>query len=248
MSKTTKRIGKNGVLGLLGDLEAEGCATSVYVSPRTLAERDYAHLLPESETERSAIVRALEESAKSDTGLAIFVAPDRIVAIRPPLPLASDIRAAGAHTDELRRLLNSESVIGVVLLRLGRYAVGVLKGEKLLATKTDSRYMKNRHRAGGQSQRRFARSRERLIRELYDKTCEVTRTVFTPYLNDMEYLFLGGERGVLNGFVKRCPLIQRELKPRILARRLSVAQPNQKALKGISREVWMSDVAFFEEG
>lgn len=248
MNKTTKRIGKNGVLGLLGDLEAEGCVASVYVSPRTLAERDYSHLLPESETERSAVADALEESAKSDTGVVVFATPGRIVAIRPPIPLASDIRAANTHTDELRHLLNSKPVIGVVLLRLGRYAVGVLKGEQLLATKTDSRYMKNRHRAGGQSQRRFARSRERLIRELYDKTCEVTRSVFTPYLDDMEYVMLGGERGVLNGFVKRCPLIQRELRPKILARRLSVAQPNQKALKGISREVWMSGVTFFEEG
>ena len=245
-NKTTKRIGKNGVLGLLGDLEAEGCMASVYISPRTLAERDHSHLLPESESERSAVALALEESAKSDTGLAIFVASGRIVAIRPPLPLASDIRAASAHTDELRRLLRSEPVIGVVLLRLGRYAVGVLRGERLLASKTDSRYMKNRHRAGGQSQRRFARSRERLIRELYDKTCETTRTVFTPYLSGMDYVMLGGERGVLNEFAKRCPLIQRELKPRILARRLTVTQPNQKALKGISREAWMSEVTFFE--
>ena len=146
----------------------------------------------------------------------------------------------------MRGLLSSEPVIGVVLLRLGRYAVGVLRGETLVATKTDSRYMKNRHRAGGQSQRRFERSRERLIRELYDKTCEVTRTVFSPYLSDIDYLLLGGERGTLNGFVKRCPMMRRELEPKILARRLPVAQPNQKALKGITREVWKSSVTFFE--
>ena len=248
MNKTTKQIGKNGVLGLLGDLEAEGCLASVYVSARTLIERDYEHLLPEAGVERLAVAEALEESGGGDTGVAAFVTAYRTVAISPPIPLGTDIRAVGAHTDELRRLLNSEPVIGVVLLRLGRYAVGVLRGESLVATKTDSRYMKNRHRAGGQSQRRFQRSRERLIRELYDKTCEVTRTVFTPYMDDMEYVLLGGERGVLNGFVKRCPLMQRELGPKTLARRLQVDQPNQKALKGISREVWKSGVSFFEEG
>ena len=143
-------------------------------------------------------------------------------------------------------LLGSEPVIGVILLRLGRYAVGVLRGDRLIASKTDSRYMKNRHRAGGQSQRRFARSRERLIRELYDKTCEVTRTVFAPYMDDMEYVMLGGERGVLNGFVKRCPMMGRELKGKTLARRLAVERPNQKALRGIAREVWMSEVTFLE--
>ena len=78
-------------------------------------------------------------------------------------------------------MLDTEYVLGIVLLRLGRYAIGVLRGNRLIASKTDSRYMKNRHRAGGQSQRRFERSRERLIRELYDKTCEMARTVFAPY-------------------------------------------------------------------
>ena len=248
MNKTTKRIGKNGVLGLLDDLKAEGCAESVYVSAQTLASRDFSHLSPDTGEERSRVAAALEESIGSDTGAAVFVTDDRIVVVRPPIPLVSDIRAAGAHTDELRGLLRSEPVIGVVLLRLGRYAVGVLRGEKLIATKTDSRYMKNRHRAGGQSQRRFARSRERLIRELYDKTCEITRTVFAPHLDDMEYVLLGGERGVLNGFVKRCPMMRRELEPKILSRRLRVERPNQKALTGIAREVWMSEVTFFEEG
>ena len=246
MNKTTKQIGKNGVLGLLDDLEAEGCIVSMYASAQTLASRDLSHLLPESEEERSFAAATLEESIGGDTGAAVFLSGDRAVAIRPPIPLGADVRAAGAHTDQLCSLLNSEPVIGVVLLRLGRYAVGVLKGEKLIATKTDSRYMKNRHRAGGRSQRRFERSRERLIRELYDKTCEVTRSVFAPHLDEMERLLLGGERGTLNGFVKRCPLMQRELNSRILARRLGVDQPNQKALEGISREVWKSSVTFFE--
>lgn len=248
MNKTTKQIGKNGVLGLLNDIEAESCAASVYVSVRTLVERDYERLLPKSEDERFRITTALEALGTSDTGVAVFTTVERTVAIRPPIPLGTDIRAAGAHIGELRSLLSSRPVIGVVLLRLGRYAVGVLRGESLVATKTDSRYMKNRHRAGGQSQRRFERSRERLIRELYDKTSEVTRAIFTPYLDEMDYVLLGGERGTLNGFVKRCPLMQRELKSKTLARRLPVAQPNQKALKGISREVWKSSVTFFEEG
>ena len=248
MNKTTKQISRKGVLGLLDDIETEGCAASVYVSARTLAERDYEHLLPEARIERLAVVEALEESGSGDTGAVVFATDGRIVVVRPPIPLRNDIRAAGAHTDGLRSLLSSEPVIGVILLRLGRYAVGVLRGESLVATKTDSRYMKNRHRAGGQSQRRFQRSRERLIRELYDKTCEITRTVFSPHISEMEYIFLGGERGTLNGFVKRCPMIQRELESKLLARRLTVDQPNQKALKSISREVWKSGVTFFEKG
>ena len=103
MNKTTKRIGKRGVLGLLDDLEAEGCAASVYVSARTLAARDYGHLLPESGPERLCVATALEESGKSGTGAVALVAEDRVVVVRPPIPLDADVRAAGAHTEGLRR-------------------------------------------------------------------------------------------------------------------------------------------------
>ena len=247
MTATSKHIGKNGVLGLLDNLDAEGCTNSALISARTLSDRESAYRLLGPDLERSIATQVIEVVGKSDTGAAVFVSTERIVAIQPPVPLTMDVRASGAMIEPLRELLGSSPVIGVVLLRLGRYAVAVLRGDKLLATKTDSRYMKNRHRAGGQSQRRFARSRERLIRELYDKTCEVTRAVFEPYLGEIQHVMLGGERGTLDGFVKRCRLM-RDLESKTLARQLSVHRPNQKALEGISYEVWKSRVTFFERG
>ena len=172
------------------------------------------------------------------------MSPDRTVAIQPPFPLTVDARAAGMASRPVLDVFDSEPVVGLVLLRLGRYAVAVLRGDKLLATKTDTRYVKNRHRAGGSSQRRFERSRERLIRELYDTTCRMTRTVFEPFLGEMDYVMLGGERVTLNGFVKRCRLMQ-DLEPKRLSRLLPVDRPNQKALESISYEMWKSRVTFF---
>ena len=209
-----------------------------------LDARDYDHLLPESEPDRSQAAEALAEIGSSDTGVAVFVSPERTVAIQPPFPLAVDVRAAGAASKSILDVLDSEPVVGIVLLRLGRYAVAVVRGNRLLATKTDSRYVKNRHRAGGTSQRRFERSRERLVRELYDTTCRMTRGVFEPYLREIDYVMLGGERGTLNGFVKRCRLMQ-DLEPKTLSRLLPVDRPNQKALESISYEVWKSRVTFF---
>ena len=103
--------------------------------------------------------------------------------------------------------------------------------------------VKSRHRAGGSSQRRFERSRQRLIRELYDKTCEVARALFEPRIRQIDYIMLGGERNTLNGFAKRCRLMQ-DLKPKTLSRLLSVDRPNQLALQSISREIWKSRVTF----
>ena len=243
----SRQISKKGIRGLLADLDASGCAGTICVSADSLAGGDFAHLLPDSEPDRARAAEVVYRLGTSETGLVVLLASDRTVAIRPPFPLKVDVRVAGLAAAPLLELLDTEPVIGVVMLRLGRYAVGVLRGETLLATKTDTRYVKRRHRAGGQSQRRFERSRERLIRELYDKGCEVTRTVFGPHLAVMDYLFLGGEKGSLDGFVKRCRLV-RELRPKTLSRRLPVDRPNQKALEQLPHEVWKSDVTFFGHG
>jgi peptide subunit release factor 1 (eRF1) len=167
------------------------------------------------------------------------------VAVSPPFPLAEYTGRPGTHVAPLVELFASEIVIGILLLRLGRYAVGVLRGDELVASKTGTRHVKSRHRAGGSSQRRFERSRERLVRELFDKTCEVARAVLSPYEAEIEYVLTGGERHTLGRFVKRCRYM-RDLDPRTLGRVLQITRPGQKALDGVAAEVWRSRVLVFE--
>ena len=177
--------------------------------------------------------------------MALFVGEGRALAICPPFPFVDDITRSGFVSSPLIRLLESDYLIGVILLRLGRYAVAVLQGQKLVGTKTAGRYMKNRHRAGGQSQRRFERSRERLIRELYDKTCKTTKTIFAPYENKMDYILLGGENLTLSGFTDRCRYVS-GMTCKTLDRRLPIDQPNQKTLENIAFEAWKSRVYSFQ--
>ena len=180
----------------------------------------------------------------SDTGVALFVGDRLTVAIEPPFPLARSRMDPGVNATPMLELLDSDPLAAVVLLRLGRYAVGVVRGEELLASKTDTRYVKSRHRKGGSSQRRFERSRERLVRELYDKACEVAADVLAPFGKSIDYLLLGGERHTLQGFVKRCRRMQ-ELAPKTLSRRLPVDRPGRRALEAMPREVWRSRVMEF---
>jgi hypothetical protein len=183
----------------------------------------------------------------AETGLVILSGESRVVAVAPPFPVRADSVAEGADPAPLLELLDQDLLIGVILLRLGRYAVGVLRRDALVASKTGSRYVKNRHRAGGSSQRRFERSRERLVRELFDKTCEVVRDVFSPYDDTMDYVLLGGERHTIGAFVRRCRSLQ-ELQghgPKTLGRVLRVDRPGQDALSGIASEVWKSRVLVF---
>ena len=239
--------GKARLKRLLDEISDDGwCERTLYFTPSSLAERASAssRIRPALAGE-DEIAIVLREIGESDTGLVLLQGQSRAVAICPPFPLPDDIRRSGLVVSPLTKMLENEYVLGIVLLRLGRYAIGVLRGNRLIASKTDSRYMKNRHRAGGQSQRRFERSRERLIRELYDKTCEMARTVFAPYEKYMDYILLGGENSTLSGFTDRCRLMH-GLSDKTLTRRLDIDQPNKKTLDKIAFEAWRSRVYLFQ--
>ena len=197
---------------------------------------------------RSRIESVAAEVGDSETGLALFAGEERIVAVVPPFPIAAAVGITeGVDLGPISELLNRDLLVAVVLLRLGRYAVGVVRGDRLVASKTDSRYVKSRHRAGGSSQRRFERSRERLVRELFDKTCRVFRDVASPYAGRIDYVLMGGERHTLRAFVQRCDGL-RALESKTLGRVLPVDRPGQKALESAPVDIWKSRVDVFSAG
>ena len=240
---------RSALLRLLAEVESSGwCRRTVYLTPATAGPGQTTHGhagLGDSWERRVASV--VQQAGVSETGLVVFLGDERAVAVAPPFPIETGTLIDNAGTSSLRRLLTAELLVGVVLLRLGRYAVGVLRGDALVASKTGARYVKGRHRAGGSSQRRFERSRERLVRELFDKTCETVRGVFSPYESGMDHVLMGGERHTLRGFVQRCRYMK-GLERITLKRVLQVERPGQKALDRIAPEVWKSEVlTFFTE-
>ena len=220
---------------MLADMEMSGtCREAQYFPPGLRSPEG----LPDN------LRAAVSLAGESETGLALFVEDDRVTAVAPPFPLP---RGTGDAVEAVRGLLASRLKIGVVLIRLGRYAVGVLEGDRLVASKTGTRHVKNRHRAGGSSQRRFERSRERLVRELFDKACRVAQDILSPHFESLDHVLLGGDKIVVRRFVDRCSYVKR-LEDRTLARRLQVDQPNQRALEGIGRDAWKSRVLVLEFG
>ena len=179
-------------------------------------------------------------AGRSPNGLVLVGGPEALVAISPPFALEiddADRIQEGPYFGPLIASLTERHMIGFILLRLGAYAVGVADDEKLIVSKTGTRYVKGRHRKGGQSQRRFERNREGWIAKLYDQVCAVATTRLGSYERDMHALAIGGDRHVVEGFMKRCGFADR-LRNRVATIDVPVERPGLKSLERAVTRAW----------
>ena len=98
--------------------------------------------------------------------------------------VASDSLASRARASATRMAAHAlaDRTVGVLLVRLGGYAAGVFTGtdQHLAASKVGSRLVHGRSAAGGQSQRRFARRREKQASEALGAAADTAAAVFGP--------------------------------------------------------------------
>ena len=228
---------------MLDELVAHGGAgaSSLYVTPG-----DSADTYALTESGWAAPISEFGDSALRDgCGLVGLRAGDRGLLIAPPFPVKETFLALDWEDEPLRNILKADFDVGVVLVRLGRFSVAVFRGGELLDSKTDSRYVKGKHHAGGTSQLRYTRVRDGQIKRLYDKVCEETRAHLLPPAARLDYLVLGGERFTLNGLVKQCPALA-ALQPITLNRRLNIRDPKRDTLPQVASmltesRVWTID-------
>jgi hypothetical protein len=246
-----QELTRHGLEALLADLEAcPGDWLTVYLPRRQAGlppdtQPPPVNDLPEIQTLWLREVDALARELDSETGAVFFWSDARRVVVLPPFPLPETSCRTGCDTLPLRSLLAAPRKVGVVLVRLGRYAVGIFEGEHIVDSKSGHRFVKGRHRAGGQSAQRFVRIREKQAREMFEKACEEVKARFEPVERELDYVFLGGDRHTLAAFLKRCPYLQR-LQDRTMKRLLPVARPGQSALESMPREILKSQVLFVE--
>ena len=187
----------------------------------------------------------LEAAAASTTGSVLFAHKGGAMLIAPPFPIAEDDDYSEVYAQPLVRLLEQPRIYAVFLLRLGGFSVGFFRGDSLIDSKTDQRFVKNRHKKGGQSQRRFERIREKQVDELFDKACEAARETLMPYEAEIEHAILGGDRRTVQAFQKECSYFER-YGDRLMTGVLHVpGDPRKATMEAIPREVWSSDVWTF---
>ena len=117
----------------------------------------------------------------------------------PPLAADPGQAAADACADYARQIAahaSAERTVAVFLVRLGGYAAGIFTGPapQLAASKVGARLVHGRSAAGGTSQHRFARRREKQAAEALSAAAGTAVAVFGPYASRIDAVVLGGDR------------------------------------------------------
>lgn len=214
------------LLDRLDALPAEGAVT-IYLSATPPTAR------------LDAEIAAVVERLPAGDGSVVFWGPSARIALAPPFPVERGSHESGYKTGPLRDLLNRPRTLGVVLVRLGGYSVGLYRDGGFVDTKTGGRFVKNRHRKGGQSQRRFERIREGQIREHFDDVAEAVRTKLLPVAAELDAVVLGGDRHTVRAWLARAPL-PAPLAGKVMPRVLDVPEPRREVLERTPRAIWTS--------
>ena len=173
----------------------------------------------------------------------VRIEPDEgeALAVRPPFGLAHEARYDEVRVAPLLEEIAADHLVAALLVRLGGYAVGVFEGERLVASKVGSRFVKGRHKKGGSSANRFRRRREEQARALVEEAARVATDVLEPWRARVEFAALGGDRSAVDAVLAARPDLAwlREL---ALPRFFTVPEPRQRVLLRLPYDLYSSEV------
>ncbi len=174
-------------------------------------------------------------------GSARFELDELMLTVTPPFGLAEEGSYETLRTGPLLEALEVEPTVAVVLVRLGGYAVGVFEGERLVASKVGSRFVKGRHKKGGSSANRFRRRRGEQERELVDAAAETAARVLEPWRGRVVHVALGGDRDAVRRVLgSRTDLAW--LEPLALERFFDVPEPRLRVLEALPYQLYAAKV------
>lgn len=137
--------------------------------------------------------------------------------LEPPEPVNVYIYRCAAEfwLDPLREMLIPKDSYGIVAIDRSIAAWALLRGTNLQITKTLKSGIMGKHRAGGQSQRRFERLIEQAAHEFLTRAGEYTREIFED-VPDLNGIIIGGPGFTKEVFAEKGYLIP-PLKDKVLA-------------------------------
>jgi hypothetical protein len=164
-----------------------------------------------------------------------------LIVVRPPFGLGHEGEYDVVQLEPLFAALAADHVVAALLVRLGGYAVAVFDGERLVASKIGSRFVKGRHKKGGSSSGRFSRRRDEQARALIEEAAEVAVRVLEPWRNRVEFAALGGDRAAISQVLAaRSELVW--LSEQALPRSFTVPEPRRPVLERLPYELYAAEV------
>jgi len=210
-------VGKKELTELVGNSEGN----FFYVRPE-----DFPKFFDSFPEEIQETVYKIKES---ETG-AVLAQGEKNFIVIPPFPIEKTFKG---DKNFLLELMGKKFNLGIILLRLGEYSIGVFEKEELKAHKTGTQFVSGQTRAGGQSAARYARIREGQINDFFKAVCSQVREKFGPY--KLDYVFFGGDSQTVKGFLKSCDYLK---KFKVMKRTMNVRHMKLESLKNSLDEVW----------
>ena len=218
---------------------------TLFIPPR-LPTTELENLFRELRSSADITNELSDISIPSPTGVVVFWSDRQKYLVVPPFPIAEKSVSCSLDTAPLRSLLSREYHIGVVLIRLGSYAIGVCRGDKLVSSKVGTGLVHGRHRQGGSSAHRFERHRDKQIESFLIRVCGHAREQLEPSAKSMDYIVYGGARTTILMLQKYCPLLGKLDRP-VLPPLLDIPEPRQAVLETAVSRIWSSTVYEWRE-
>ncbi|AAM01973.1 peptide chain release factor aRF-1 [Methanopyrus kandleri] len=113
--------------------------------------------------------------------------------IEPPEPVDRFIYRCDSkfYLEPLKEYLEEKDVYGILVMDRREATIGLVKGKRIEPVKRLTSDVPGKHKAGGQSQRRFDRLIEHAAHEFYQKVGEAAREAFED-VKDLKGIIVGG--------------------------------------------------------
>ena len=140
------------------------------------------------------------------------------------------------ETEPLLSLISKDYTIGIVLVRLGHFSVGVCQGEKLILHDSGTGLIHGRHRQGGSSAARFQRRRKDQTYHFLERVSEHLQETLEPYARTLDFMIYGGARVTILRLQKQCSFLA-QFDNRLLPPLLEVQDPRFSVLEKAVTEI-----------
>lgn len=238
--RTLNRAGMLDLLEKLAGTPAAAASLTLYLTPH-LSPTELKDLIREIPAPPDVSEKLAEIATGSPIGAFIFWNNEAKYMVIPPFPIMEKSLTTSPDVAPLRSMLAHDYYIGIVLVRLGSYAIGVCCGDKLVSSKVGTGLVHGRHRQGGSSAHRFERHRDKQIERFLIRVCGHAQEQLEPYAKSLDYVVYGGSRTTILMLQKYCPLLVKLDRP-VLPPLLDIPEPRQTVLENTVNRVWSSAV------